>query len=608
MANEPHEPTMEKGDSSSHEPVPTEKGDSSSHEPVPTEKGQESEAEVPMVSLRGLFQYASKWDAFLMWFGGISAFIAGASMPAFSEIWSRMTNDLSEGSPDVEDKVGDAALLMVYVGIGTMVFSTFQVGCWMASASHQMARIRSTYFHALMKQEMAWQDQHKPGELSARLSGDTRVIQAGINDTVANLILNLSTALLSFAFGFWRSWRLTLVMLSTMPLIAAAGIVMNTLVSKVTSSSRAGYAQAGEIATEVLENIKTVQVYGAENREVMRFFTALAPARAAGVKQEFTTKLSTGVSYATIFCTYGISFWWSVYLVNNGYNNVGEVVAVFFAVITASFSVGLMFPSVAQISAARAAALKVYNTINRVPLIDASQKGVELPNFKGNIEFRHVKFSYPTRKDYTLFTDLCLTASPGQTVAFSGASGCGKSSIVALLERFYDPDEGCILVDGVDLRTIDINWWHDQVGIVSQEPNLFSGSVLENVKLGKPSASMEEVERACKLANIHDTIMALPQPVRDQRRRCGLTAERGAEAEDCHRTSHPQKDPQAPDSGRSDERTGSQIGIRSASSPRRDHEGRRAGAPHGVRGGTPTNHHSPRRRHPLYHTRREDGK
>eukprot|EP00760_Papus_ankaliazontas_P023698 PhM_4_TR2080/c6_g1_i5/m.72191/K05658/ABCB1, CD243; ATP-binding cassette, subfamily B (MDR/TAP), member 1 len=214
--------------------------------------------------------------------------------------------------------------------------------------------------------------------------------------------------------------------------------------------------------------------------------------------------------YLFLFSTYGLSFWYSVQLINDGIHDVAEIIGAFFCILVASFALGLLAAPLAAVASARAAAARIQEVIERKPPIDLRKPGKKLDNFKGEIEFRNVTFAYPSRPDFYVLRNFSLKLDGGKSAAFVGASGCGKSSIVALVQRFYDPQEGQILVDGVDLREIDLVWWREQVGIVSQEPSLFSGTVMSNVKAGKEHVQDSEVEGACRDAYIHETIMKLP--------------------------------------------------------------------------------------------------
>lgn len=473
-------------------------------------KKKDEKKEEPRVTALEMFQYADGVDKVLMIVGAITAFISGAGMPAFSYVFGEMINNLVDGGSDVESVMATTSLIMTIVGLVVYVLQATHVTCYLITANRQIARIKARFFASILRQDMAWHDEHKPGELTARMTGDTRVIQNGINDKISNGIFQFGMFLFGFGFGFYYSWELTLVMFGTMPLIAVVGAMMSNVMTKMTEASREHFARAGAIATEVMENIRTVQVFGREDFETCRFEKSVRDAEAAGIKKEFVSNASIGLTYCVMFSSYTIAFFFASYLVEWGRNDVGEITATFFSVLMGSFGAGLIFPSVTAFTEAQAAAFKVYAIINRIPVIDVDAPGAPVKNLQSSIEFRNVRFSYPTRLDQKLFTDLSLVIPRGKKVAFSGASGCGKSSIIGLLQRFYDPQEGAVLVDGVDMKTLCLREWRDLIGIVSQEPSLFSGSMADNVRIGKSDATMEEIIEACKMANIHDTIMLLP--------------------------------------------------------------------------------------------------
>lgn len=489
-----------------------------SHEPENTDANvavvasadEAEKKEVAMVPAGEVFRYADTTDKVLMAVGGVSAFLAGAGMPAFSFVFGKMINRLLAEGTDVEAEMANASLIMVIVGVVVYVLQGTFVTFYLIAAHRQVARIKARYFSSILRQDMAWHDEHKPGELTARMTGDTRVLQNGINDKFGNGIMQFGMFAFGFGFGFYYSWELTLLMMGTLPLIAGVGGVMASVMTAMTEQSRAHFAKAGAVATEVLENVRTVQTFGRENHETERFGVAVVDAEAAGIKKEIVSNLSIGATYCIMFCTYTIAFWFSAYLVEWKRNDVGEITATFFSVLMGSFGIGLVFPSVTAFTEARAAANKIYEVIERVPEIDVLADGKDITTLEHSIDFKNVRFSYPTRRDQVLFTDLSIQIPRGKKVAFSGASGCGKSSIIGLLQRFYDPVEGTVEIDGVNMRDLRLSSWRNLIGIVSQEPNLFSGSMADNVRIGKADATMDEVINACRLANIHDTIMSLP--------------------------------------------------------------------------------------------------
>jgi ATP-binding cassette, subfamily B (MDR/TAP), member 1 len=175
-------------------------------------------------------------------------------------------------------------------------------------------------------------------------------------------------------------------------------------------------------------------------------------------------------------------------------------------------ALGSGLSNVKYISEASSAAERVQEVIHRVPKIDSeSSAGEELPNVSGEVEFKNAEFCYPSRPESPIFVSFNLRVPAGRTVALVGSSGSGKSTVIALLERFYDPSAGEVTLDGVDIRRLRLKWLRAQMGLVSQEPVLFATSIRENILFGKENATTEEVVAAAKAANAHNFISQLPQ-------------------------------------------------------------------------------------------------
>lgn len=175
-------------------------------------------------------------------------------------------------------------------------------------------------------------------------------------------------------------------------------------------------------------------------------------------------------------------------------------------------SFGQAYPCMSAFAAGRAAAYKMFETIKRKPEIDAYDTSGEMPeDIRGNIEFRDVHFSYPARPNEQIFRGLNLSISSGLTVALVGQSGSGKSTVISLIERFYDPQHGEVLIDGINLKQFQLKWIRSKIGLVSQEPVLFTASIKDNIAYGKDGATIEEIRAAAEQANAAKFIDKLPQ-------------------------------------------------------------------------------------------------
>ncbi|KAL0139468.1 P-loop containing nucleoside triphosphate hydrolase protein [Mucor lusitanicus] len=314
--------------------------------------------------------------------------------------------------------------------------------------------------------------------------------------------------------AFSKGWRLSIVMIAVTPAIACTGGVMGILVTKYTVETQDAYADAGSISEQVFAGIRTVYSFSLQNRFAKRYEEKLDKAMRAGIKRGIILGTGLGIFMFCLFAMYGLSFWYGSRLVHDHIMDGSTVLVVFLSMMMGEFSLLQLPTNLAAVSSASAAAYKIFETIKRVPDIDTSSPDGVIPSqVLGELEFKHVKFRYPTRPDTIILKDLSLKIKPGMTVAFVGPSGSGKSTSVQLLQRFYDPMSGSVSLDGKNLKELNVKWLRQQIGVVSQEPVLFNTSIRQNLMMGSENRniSMEEITAACKKANCHSFIKQLPK-------------------------------------------------------------------------------------------------
>ena len=255
-------------------------------------------------------------------------------------------------------------------------------------------------------------------------------------------------------------------------------------------------------------NIRTIAAFSREHKTREIYAQRMAKPHESAKRNAHLTGLLVGIGQLVLFGSYTLSFWYGGKLVYDGEYTFGDVMKVFMAIIMSAGAVGQAATMAPDASKARRAAAIIFNIVDRLSPIDsASQEGKKLDEIKGNIEFKDIHFRYPTRPDAVVFNGMNLNVEAGKVVALVGQSGCGKSSTVSLLERFYDPLSGQVMVDGHDIKDLNLSWWRKQVGLVGQEPILFSGIIAENIAYAKPEATQEEIETAAKAANAHNFIV-----------------------------------------------------------------------------------------------------
>lgn len=468
-----------------------------------------------------LFRFADWLDIVFMTLGSISAVCHGVLMPLFAIFFGdvidafSLTTDPTATPADVgamlEDIIADICIKFLILAAVAGVTSFFQVFFLMFSGQRQTNRIRMTYLRSLLRQEVGWYDVHESGELTARISGDLTLIQDAISEKWGSFLQQFTMFIAGFVVGFISGWRLALVILSVVPLLMICGAIMGKFITEFTNSTQASYGKAGGVAEEVISSIRTVAAFGGEDLEKKRYDSTLQFALRTGIKKAQATGAGIGVTMFVMFSSYALAFWYGNELITSGKMTAGEILSVFFSIIIGAMSLGQAAPAVTAFTTGIGAAAKIYAVIERNPKIDnLSDEGLKPDTARGEVEFKNVKFAYPSRPDQPILNGLSFKLRPGQTLAFVGASGCGKSTSISLLERFYDPTEGTVEFDGNDVKTLSLQWLRRQIAIVSQEPVLFNRTIAENVGFGYDGVTQDAIERACKMANAHDFISKLP--------------------------------------------------------------------------------------------------
>ncbi|GAB4820940.1 hypothetical protein N2152v2_007986 [Parachlorella kessleri] len=459
--------------------------------------------------------FADKWDLMLMLVGFIGGAGNGASLPIFSIVFGNLMNSFGFNMADpseLQDAVNSNVLKFLYIGIGAFVAAYLQMFCWTATSVRQVNRIRHRYLGSVLRQDVGYFDtQATSGRLLQGLNEDCITVQQGIGEKVGLTIFNLTTAVSGIVIAFTRGWDMTLVMLSVLPLLAGLGYFMSVFMGRFTSKINSSYADANSIAQQALANIRTVYSFSGEERTSQAYADSLQDPLRVGIRQGFLGGLTLGMTNCIAFCAYALAMWYGGKRIADGAYTGGDVLNVLFAAIIGGFALGQAAPNFQYFATARAAGARVFDLMQRVPAIDPDAPGDTLEKVHGSLEFREVVFAYPSRPDVRIFRSFDLQVPAGKTVALVGESGSGKSTVIGLIERFYDPQGGQVLLDGVDIRRLQLRFLRSQLGLVSQEPTLFGTTIAINISFGKPGYTKEEIIEAAKAANAHNFISSLPK-------------------------------------------------------------------------------------------------
>uniref|UniRef100_A0A669QYL3 ATP binding cassette subfamily B member 1 n=1 Tax=Phasianus colchicus TaxID=9054 RepID=A0A669QYL3_PHACC len=377
------------------------------------------------------------------------------------------------------------------IAAAVLVAAYVQTSFWTLAAGRQVKKIRENFFHAIMRQDIGWFDVNDAGELNTRLIDDVSKINEGIGDKIGLLIQSETTFITGFIVGLVRGWKLTLVILAVSPVLGLSAALW--ILTAFTDKEQAAYAKAGAVAEEVLGAVRTVIAFGGQEKEIKRYHKNLEDAKRIGIRKSITSNISMGAAFLLIYASYALAFWYGTTLVLTDDYTIGKVLTVFFSVLIGAFSIGQTAPSIEAFANARGAAYAIFNIIDNEPQIDSySDAGHKPDHIKGNLEFQNVFFNYPSRPDIEILKGLNLKIQCGQTVALVGSSGCGKSTTVQLIQRFYNPKEGTITIDGQDLKSLNVRYLREIIGVVNQEPVLFATSALDTESESVVQAALDK--------------------------------------------------------------------------------------------------------------------
>ncbi|KAF8390324.1 hypothetical protein HHK36_024849 [Tetracentron sinense] len=466
-------------------------------------------------SLRSIFMHADGADMWLMTLGFIGAVGDGFSMPVGLYVTSMIMNNLggSTNNPRFGFSIF-AYFLKNYRKEDLMEIFWFPEGyCWTRTGERQASRMRARYLKAVLRQDVGYFDLQvaSTAEVVTSVSNDSLVIQDVLSEKVPNFLMNVSMFVGSYFVAFLLLWRLALVGFPFVVLLIIPGLMYGSILMNLARKNREEYKKAGVVAEQAISSVRTVYSFVGESKTMAEFSEALQGSVELGMKQGLAKGLAIG-SNGVVFVIWAFISWYGSRLVMYHGAKGGTVFAVGASIAVGGLALGSGLSNLKYFSEACSAGERIMEVIKRVPVIDSdNMEGEILQNVSGEVVFKNIQFAYPSRPENTILRDFCLKVPPGKTVALVGGSGSGKSTVISLLQRFYDPLAGEILLDGIAIKKLQLKWLRSQMGLVSQEPALFATSIKENILFGKEDATMEEVVEAAKASNAHNFISLLPQ-------------------------------------------------------------------------------------------------
>jgi len=516
-------------------------------------EGEAKTENVPLASLSEVYSFGE--GKFWYVFGGMCASaVTGCVFPAMAYVFADSFEQLAATTDgDFLADIRGIAYTFMVLGVVAFTFMTLQSALLETAAGIMTRDMKDKWFQALLRQDIAFFDIKDVSGTSTIITSNGAKFKKGTGRKMGEMIQFTATFLGGMGYAFWSSWQASLITLAVVPFMSASALFLVKLNTTQTARANETYAEAGSIVYSTVSSIRTILSLNAIPIMIEKFKNATQKAFEGAAGLAYWLGLANGSLMGSFLLAYvGITLYGSFLLYDSvretGCDPSGTVsgvksctprgVEIFGALMGITFAAAVLpqvSVSLEALTGARAACYPALVTMKRkvgdedgdtdentsdpqrrgstLPLpkyiIDSSSdEGSKPESVEGEIVFNNCNFSYPTRPETSVFSGFSLKIKAGKTVALVGASGSGKSTSVQLIERFYDPTSGSITLDGVDLKTLNVNWLRSQIGLVGQEPALFACSIRDNILYGKPDATQEEIEEAARNANCHDFIKA----------------------------------------------------------------------------------------------------
>ncbi|KAL0215659.1 hypothetical protein P9112_007843 [Eukaryota sp. TZLM1-RC] len=452
----------------------------------------------------------------LLYLGSILCFISGLAMPLFARLFGDIFEAFTLPSDEIRGEVFDRCIRLAILGVVFFILNFPGTAMLGYLAEHVLYSIRVKLFGSLIEKPSAFFDNHQLGTLVNKISDDCAIVHKGVGEKPAQVVFNFGQFLFAMILAFYENWRVTGALLLLSPILIVTGAMESRMTEMAAKNQSDVKGKAYSIVQQSLDGITTVKSYTAKEGMLKKYLKAAVVPLKLGIKKSKLEGFTVASMFGLMMLVYAGSLYISGVFIANGTASAGDVAAVFLSVMMGIMALGNLGGSLGPIAKAKASASSVYELIE-APADDLNESGI-IKELKGHLKIENVTFRYPTRQDVTVLKNFSLEIEPNTTVAFVGTSGGGKSTIINLLQKFYDPEEGNVIVDGIPLTDLNLTAFRRQVALVEQHPKLFSGTIKENILFGLFGTGLEysqpELENkvidAAKKANAFDFITSLP--------------------------------------------------------------------------------------------------
>ncbi|CAL9014517.1 unnamed protein product [Prunus brigantina] len=446
--------------------------------------------------------------------GCLSALLFGAVQPVYGFVMGTTISVFFLTNHDeMEEKIRTFALCFFGLSVFSMLINIIQHYNFAYMGELLTNRIRERLLSKILTFEVGWfeHQQNSSGAICSRLTKEVEMVRSLVGDRMGLLVQTISGIAIAWTMGLIIAWRLAVVIIAAQPIVIASFYAKRVLLKTMSTKAIKAQEESCKLAAETVSNIRTITAFSAQSTILKILEKAQEGPRRESIRQSWVAGIGLGFGQSITILNWGVSFLWGGMLVNKGHVTARAVFETIIILVITGRTIADAGSMTSDLAMGLYAIGSIYSILDRTTKIEPQvPQDRQVENITGRIQFRDVDFAYPTRPNAMIFQRFSIEMEAGKSTALVGRSGSGKSTIIGLIQRFYDPVKGVVEMDGRDLKTYNLRSVRKHMALVSQEPTLFGGTIRENIVYGVSDETDEtEIVEAAKAANAHDFISGL---------------------------------------------------------------------------------------------------